>query len=63
MRSLLILFAAWLAMVVLAAMLTGCGTALPALMYIGSAVTIAKDVLDIDVSLSQQTPGRTPIVK
>jgi hypothetical protein len=41
--------------------LGGCA-ALPMALSAGAgALTIAKDVLDIDVSLHQLTPGKTPI--
>ena len=41
--------------------LGGCAALPMALSAAAGALTIAKDVLDLDVSLRQATPGKTPI--
>lgn len=45
--------------------LGGCGAIPPAvlmgLQVAGATAVVAKDVFDLDVSIHQQTPGKTPI--
>ncbi len=41
--------------------LSGCAALPMALSAAAGALTVAKDVLDLDVSLRQATPGKTPI--
>lgn len=51
-----------LALLSLPMALAGCGRAIvPVLAGIASGTTIAKDVFDIDVSIHQRTPGKTPV--
>lgn len=49
------------------ALLTGCGGIPIAVVYglqaTASAATIADKIVGIDVSLSQDTPGKTPVAK
>lgn len=45
----------------LALSLSGCAGLVLGLQAAAGVATIAKDVLDIDVSIHQATPGKTPV--
>lgn len=45
----------------LALPLTGCAGVVMGLQAAAAVATIAKDVLDIDVSVRQATPGKVPV--
>jgi hypothetical protein len=52
-----------LAILLLPLLLGGCGGLPMALSAAAGALTVAKDVFDLDVSIHQATPGKVPLAR